>query len=51
MPTNPEARAYRRTTRLDVLYEDDPQRESAERDRALIDGFADWLAAWDTPQT
>ncbi len=51
MPTNPEARAYRRTTRLDVLYEDDPLRENSDRDRALIDGFADWLAAWDTPQT
>ena len=50
MPTNPEARAYRRTTRLDLLYEEDPLRENADRDRALIDGFADWLAAWDTPQ-
>ena len=51
MPTNPEARAYRRTTRLDLLYEDDPLHGDIARDRALIDGFADWLATWDTPLT
>ena len=51
MPTSPESRAYRRTTRLDLLYEDDPLHSDTARDRALIDGFADWLAAWDTPQT
>jgi hypothetical protein len=51
MPTNPEARAYRRTTRLDLLYEDDPLLGDIARDRVLIDGFADWLDAWDAPQT
>ena len=51
MPTNPESRAYRRTARLDLLYEDDPQGANTARDRTLIDGFADWLSAWDTPQT
>ena len=51
MPTNPEARAYRRTTRLDLLYEEDPLHGDITRDRVLIDGFADWLAAWDVPQT
>ena len=51
MPTMPESRAYRRTARLDLLYEDDPQGANTARDRTLIDGFADWLSAWDTPQT
>lgn len=51
-PTDPAEPAYRRTRALDLVYfsEDVPDPEQARiyaRDRATIDRFWRWLAAWD----
>jgi hypothetical protein len=47
MPTNSENRAFRRTARLDVLYEGDTEGAHFTRDRALIESVAAWIASWD----
>lgn len=51
-PTDPGARVYKRTARLDVVYfsEDAPDAEQQtiyDRDKASIDAFVTWLGEWD----
>lgn len=51
-PTDPQARVYRRTRHLDVVYfsedvPDDQQQGVYDRHRGTIDAFVAWLSGWD----
>ena len=48
-PTNTENRAYRRTSRFDLLYADDAQGGHFARDKVMIDEFSSWFSTWDAP--
>ncbi len=53
-PTNPAEPAYKRSKRLDIVYfsedvADEEQDLIYQRDRPMIDAFAEWVIGWDKP--